>query len=75
MPFVEIQFVSAKRDPSQDEKELPKPYFTEHGTLVIPQNSDPKYHYWKDGQKVRETVAELLNTTSQITADERAFHA
>lgn len=39
---------------------LPKPYLKADGTLVIPTNSDPKYHYWKKGgQKVEKTVKEL----------------
>ena len=39
---------------------LPKPYLKADGTLVIPVNSDPKYHYWKKGgQKVEKTITEL----------------
>ena len=26
-----------------------KPYVTDYGVLVIPWNSDPRYHYWKKG--------------------------
>lgn len=37
----------------------PRPYFTRDGTLVIPFNSDPKYHWWKGGQSVAATRAEL----------------
>jgi hypothetical protein len=38
----------------------PKPYLKADGTLVIPSNSDPKYHWWKPGgQKVEKTMAEL----------------
>jgi len=41
---------------------LPKPYLKADGTLVIPVNSDPKYHYWKKGgQKVEKTITELRN--------------
>jgi len=30
------------------------------GDLVIPNNCDPKYHWWKPGgQKVNKTLAEL----------------
>lgn len=44
-------------------EQLPKPYLKADGTLVIPVNSDPKYHYWKKGgQKVEKTINELRNT-------------
>ena len=36
-----------------------KPYFTSDGTLRIPFDSDPKYHWWKGGQSVKRTIAEL----------------
>ncbi|UJS17862.1 MAG: hypothetical protein L3J17_02090 [Candidatus Jettenia sp.] len=37
-----------------------KPYITNFGVLVIPSNSDPKYHYWKPGgQSVCATLKEL----------------
>jgi len=39
--------------------ELPAPYLTAGGTLVIPFNSDPKFHYWNGGQKVAKTMASL----------------
>ena len=56
--------MSAHADKSQDSAaptniEYPKPYLTPGGDLVIPHNSDPKYHWWKGGQKVDKTVAEL----------------
>jgi hypothetical protein len=38
---------------------LKKPYFTSDGTLRIPFDSDPKYHWWKGGQSVKKTIAEL----------------
>ena len=38
---------------------LPKPYLTAAGDLVIPHNLYPKYHWWKGGQKVDDTVKEL----------------
>jgi len=44
----------------QPAEQLPKPYLKADGTLVIPVNSDPKYHYWKKGgQKVGKTIDEL----------------
>ncbi|MBT3511057.1 MAG: hypothetical protein HN472_16125 [Nitrospina sp.] len=30
-------------------KERPEPFFQPNGSLVIPFDSDPKYHYWKTG--------------------------
>ena len=40
---------------------LPLPYLTPGGTLVIPFDSDPKYHWWKPGgQSVKQTRADVL---------------
>ena len=36
-----------------------KPFVTESGVLVIPFNSDKKYHYWNGGQSVCDTLREL----------------
>jgi hypothetical protein len=41
-------------------KPLRVPYLTPGGTLVIPFDSDPKYHWWKAGQSVEQTRAEVL---------------
>ena len=41
-------------------KALRVPYLTSGGTLVIPFDSDPKYHWWKTGQSVAQTLAETL---------------
>lgn len=42
------------------ETEQTKPYVTSFGVLVIPYNSDRKYHYWeKGGQSLCETLKEL----------------
>jgi len=38
---------------------LRQPYLTPGGDLVIPFDSDPKYHWWKGGQSVKATIAEL----------------
>jgi hypothetical protein len=35
------------------------PHLTSGGTLVIPFNSPERYHWWKGGQSVLETIAEL----------------
>ena len=36
-----------------------QPYVTSFGVLVIPFNSDKKYHYWDGGQAVCSTLKEL----------------
>jgi hypothetical protein len=36
------------------------PYLTAGGTLVIPHDSPERYHWWKGGQSVKETMAEVL---------------
>jgi hypothetical protein len=36
-----------------------KPYVTDYGSLIIPWNSDPKYHYWNKGQGICDTLKEL----------------
>jgi len=41
-------------------KPLRLPYLTPGGDLVIPFDSDPKYHWWKGGQSVASTRAEAL---------------
>lgn len=39
---------------------LPKPYLAPDGTLVIPFDSEPKYHWWvKGAQSIEKTKAEL----------------
>ena len=35
------------------------PYVTGFGVLVIPWNSDKRFHYWNGGQSVCETLKEL----------------
>lgn len=40
-------------------RRLRLPYITAGGDLVIPFDSDPKYHWWKGGQSVKQTLAEL----------------
>jgi hypothetical protein len=41
-------------------KSLPLPFITADGTLSIPFDSDPKYHWWRSGQSVAQTRAEVL---------------
>ncbi len=41
------------------EPEQVEPYVTDFGVLVVPFNSDKKYHYWNGGQSVCQTLKEL----------------
>lgn len=36
-----------------------RPYLTEHGELIIPFESDHRYHWWSGGQSVAATLREL----------------
>ena len=38
---------------------LKEPYFEADGNLVIPFDSDPKYHWWNGGQSISKTINEL----------------
>jgi hypothetical protein len=40
------------------------PYFTPAGDVVIPFDSPERYHWWKGGQSISETKAELLKKCS-----------
>jgi hypothetical protein len=54
-------------------KSLRVPYITPNGDLVIPFDSDPKYHWWKPGgQSVACTRAEVLARVAEV---ERAGHS
>ena len=35
------------------------PYIDHTGTVIIPFNADPKYHYWNGGQPLSDTLLEL----------------
>jgi hypothetical protein len=35
------------------------PYIDDSGNVIIPFNSDPKYHFWKDGQRLSVTLQEM----------------
>jgi len=50
-------------------KPLRVPYLTSGGTLVIPFDSDPKYHWWKGGQSVEQTRAEVRSWMAAAGAD------
>jgi len=36
-----------------------KPFLKSDGTLIVPHDSDPKYHWWAGGQSIADTLAEL----------------
>ena len=35
------------------------PHIDHNGTLIIPFNADPKYHFWNGGQSLSDTLLEL----------------
>lgn len=43
-------------------KERPRPYLDSEGDLVIPFDSDLRYHWWKSGQSITETINEIKGT-------------
>jgi len=47
---------------------MPNPYFDKDGIVVIPFDSNRKYHWWNGGLSVAETAAELA---VYLPADER----
>lgn len=49
-----------QQNPVDRDKLLRLPYLTPGGTLVIPFDSNPKYHWWKGGQSIVQTRAEVL---------------
>ena len=44
-----------------------QPYINERGVLVIPFDSEPKYHWWAGGQTIIETLQEL-NAAPEVIA-------
>ncbi len=38
------------------------PYIDENGNVIIPFNSDPEYHFGKNGQLLSDTLRELKVT-------------
>ena len=43
-------------------KDKTVPYIDNAGNLVIPINSDARYHYWSGGQHLAETLSEVKVT-------------
>lgn len=54
-----IETATAKAIKEVFPKSYKKPYINEHNTLVIPFDTHPKYHYWRGGQHVVQTLLEL----------------
>jgi hypothetical protein len=42
-------------------KVVPLPYLDDSGDVVIPFDSDPRFHWWAGGQTLKETLSELEN--------------
>jgi len=51
----------------KDIQETNKPYIDKYGVLVIPFDSEPKYHWWAGGQTILETLQEL-NASPEVIA-------
>ena len=47
--------------PSVKDTEPPRPYINNRGNLVIPFSSPRKYHYWRGGQRLADTLREIEN--------------
>jgi hypothetical protein len=50
---------ATERMPDPSGKKSHMPHFTLRGTLVIPFDSPERYHWWKGGCSVKQTMAEL----------------
>jgi hypothetical protein len=59
VPSVPSQDLVSESEPTVPTAPRRQPHFTEGGVLVIPFDSDPKYHWWRGGQTIAETRAEL----------------
>ena len=54
-----------EQPPETAEKQERMPYFTPGGTLVIPFDSPARFHWWKGGQSVAATIAEVRSWTGK----------
>jgi predicted glycosyl hydrolase (DUF1957 family) len=52
---------------SRTQKSSNKPYIDKHGVLVIPFESEKKYHWWAGGQTILKTLSEL-NASPEVIA-------
>jgi hypothetical protein len=55
----------AEQPPEAAGKQGRMPYFTADGTLSIPFDSPERFHWWKGGQSVKETIAEVRSWTGK----------
>lgn len=55
-PVRSVRSSEGKSNPPKKER---LPFFTSDGTLSIPFDSPERYHWWKGGQSVAQTIAEL----------------
>lgn len=44
---------------TQQSAEAPRPYINARGELIIPFDSDLRYHWWARGQSIRATLLEI----------------
>ena len=49
------------REGDSEKKPFMMPYLEPNGNLVIPFESDSKYHWWKAGQSVSDTISAIIN--------------
>lgn len=61
---------SADRNPGSPRM----PYIDSHGVLIIPFDSDPKYHYWSGGQSLIQTLQEL-NASQEVIEKYRSIYS
>lgn len=54
-PLGTVSIVSVSIQPEHK----PRPSIDERGVLIIPHESDEKYHWWADGQSIAMTLEEL----------------
>jgi hypothetical protein len=39
--------------------QIDSPYIDHTGTIILPFNADPKYHYWNGDESLSDTLMEL----------------
>jgi hypothetical protein len=64
-----VPSVPEQEGASSTPKKQKLPFFTSDGTLSIPFDSPERYHWWKGGQSVKETIAELLERKENYASD------
>jgi len=59
VPKLSTPSAARKENTARSCPEKTCPCINDRGELVIPYDSDPKYHWWAAGQSLRETLREL----------------